>query len=139
MRFAKVLFSIAGIWGLLVVTPLYVLFGSVGNSYPPPITHPEFYYGFIAITLAWQIAFLVIATDPRRLRLMMLPAIIEKLGYVTTLVALWSQHRMQLGQLSVALPDLVLGILFLLAFLLTAEAPENRLADTFAGAGNRQP
>jgi hypothetical protein len=137
MRFAKVLFSIAGIWGLLIATPLYFLFGSVGNTYPPPITHPEFYYGFIAITLAWQVAFLVIATDPRRFRLMMLPAIIEKLGYVTTLVALWSQHRIQLGQLSVALPDLVLGILFLLAFLLTAGAPENRLADTFARAGNR--
>jgi ribonuclease Z len=35
---------------------------------PPPITHPGFYHGFATVTLAWQIAFILIARDSVRLR-----------------------------------------------------------------------
>src|SRR4249919_3405209 len=82
--FARVVFTIAGIWGILIMTPLYFTFDAVGRAYPPPITHPDLYYGFIGVTLAWQIAFLVIATDPVRYRTIMLAGILEKLLYVTT-------------------------------------------------------
>ena len=58
MRFARVVFAIAGVWGVLIMTPLYFTIDAVGRAYPPPITHPDLYYGFIGVTLAWQIAFL---------------------------------------------------------------------------------
>ena len=89
MRFAKGVFWVAGIWGLLVITPLYFMFELIGRKDPPAITHPGFYYGFVGTALAWQIAFLVIAWDPVRLRPMMIMSIVEKFSYgitVTTLV-----------------------------------------------------
>jgi hypothetical protein len=84
-------FAIAGICGLLVVPPLYFLFDMIGRQTPPPITHTEFYYGFAAVTLAWQLAFLVIASDPARFRLLMFPAIVEKLRYAASLLVLYAQ------------------------------------------------
>lgn len=42
------------------------------------ITRPGFYYGFVGLGLAWQIAFLVIAQDPVKYRLMMIPSMVEK-------------------------------------------------------------
>jgi len=43
MKFAKVVFWIAGMWGVLVLTPLYFIFDMIGRNDPPPITHPAFY------------------------------------------------------------------------------------------------
>ena len=78
MRFAKWTFIVAGIYGILVTLPLFFQEAAFGRDYPPPITHPEFFYGFAGVTLAWQFAFLVIGRDPARFRPMMLPAMLEK-------------------------------------------------------------
>jgi len=93
VRFAQLVFRIAGIWGVLVLAPFYFLYDSVGNATPPPVTHPEFYYGFVAVGLVWQIAFLIIGSDPVRFRPMMIPAMLEKFGYVITLLVLYLQKR----------------------------------------------
>jgi len=122
MRFAKIVFTVAGVWGLLVLTPLYFMFDMIGQSYPPPITHPDFYYGFLAITVAWQIAFLIIGRDPVRLRPMMIPAVLEKAFYILTLAVLYGQGRLELGQVAPGLPDFVLGCLFVAAFFKTRQA-----------------
>ena len=93
---------------------------AVGRAYPPPITHPDLYYGFIDVTLAWQIAFLVIATDPVRYRTIMLAGILEKFLYVTTMIALYLDGDLQSGQAAlVIVPDGTLGLLFVVAFLRT--------------------
>ena len=55
MKFAKIVFWVAGIWGLLVITPLYFMFALIGRNDPPPITHPGFFYGFVGVALAWQV------------------------------------------------------------------------------------
>ena len=68
MRFAKIVFWVAGIGGLLVITPLYFMFDLVGRHDPPPITHPGFFYGFVGVALAWQFALVFIATDTARFR-----------------------------------------------------------------------
>ena len=123
-RFARVMFTIAGIWGLVIMTPLYFTFDAVGRAYPPPITHPDLYYGFIGVTLAWQIAFLVIARNPVRYRTIMLAAILEKGLYVLTMTTLYLQGRLQPGQAAVVIgPDGVLGLLFVAAFLKTPAFP----------------
>jgi hypothetical protein len=64
VRFARVVYLVAGIVGLLEIVPLYFYEAVLNRAQPPPITHPEFYYGFLGVTLAWQVAFLVIARDP---------------------------------------------------------------------------
>ena len=83
MKFAKIIFWIAAIWGILVITPLYFLYDTIGRQDPPPITHPGFYYGFAGCALAWQLAFIVIARDPLRFRTMMLPSAFEKFSFGT--------------------------------------------------------
>jgi len=81
MKFARTVFWIAAIWGVLILAPLYFIFDVIGRNDPPPITHPAFYYGFVSVGLAFQAAFIVIAKDPVRLRPMMIPSVIEKFGY----------------------------------------------------------
>ena len=95
MKFAKIIFRIAAIWGVLVLTPLYFMFDLIGRNDPPPITHPAFFYGFIGAGLAWQIAFFFIATDPVRYRPLMIPSIFEKFSYGIAVVILVAQHRMR--------------------------------------------
>ena len=71
MRFLRrIVFIAAGVWGIVVLTPLYL-----------PIRHhrtcrklhqhqyPQFFYGFLAVAIAWQIVFLVIGSNPARFRL----------------------------------------------------------------------
>ena len=94
MRFAKIVFRVAGIWGLLVITPLYFMFDLIGRNDPPPITHPGFFYGFLGVALAWQVAFIFIATDPPRYRPLMIPCVLEKAGYGAAVVILVLQGRM---------------------------------------------
>jgi hypothetical protein len=119
MRFAKIVFSLAGVWGVVVLTPLFFLFDMVGSQYPPPITHPDFYFGFITTALAWQAAFLVIGTDPMRFRPLMVPAMFEKFAFVAVLVLLYAGGSVRPGQAMVAVPDFLLGLFFVAAFVKT--------------------
>jgi len=41
IRFAKVVFTVAGVWGVRVLTPLYFLFDAIGRWYPPAIGHSD--------------------------------------------------------------------------------------------------
>jgi len=121
MKFAKVVFWIAGIWGLLIIAPLYFMFDLIGRQDPPPITHPGFFYGFAGAALAWQIAFLFIARDPVRYRPLMIPSIIEKFSYGAAVVILVLQARMHSSELVFAGTDLLLGVLFVMAYFKTPE------------------
>ena len=45
----------------------------------------------------------------------MFPSVIEKLGHVTTVAVLYSQARIPAVDAQAALPDLLLGVLFVIA------------------------
>lgn len=120
MKFAKIVFWIAGIWGFLLITPLYFMFDLIGRQDPPPITHPGFYYGFAGTALAWQLAFCFIASDPVRHRPLMLPSIFEKFSYAIAIAVLVSQGRTRSTDLVFAAIDGFLGVLFVIAYLGTA-------------------
>ena len=120
VRFARVVFTIAGVWGVLIMTPLYFAFDAVGRAYPPPITHPDLYYGFIGVTLVWQIAFLVIGTNPVRYRTIMLAGILEKFLYVGTMITLYLLGHVKPAQAAaITVPDGALGLLFVASFFQT--------------------
>jgi hypothetical protein len=121
MKFAKIVFWVAGIWGFLIITPLYFLFDTIGKQDPPPITHPAFYYGFAGLALVWQLTFILIARDPIRLRPIMIPAILEKLVWSVPVILLVTQKRMRSSDLLFAAIDLSLGALFLIAYLRTRD------------------
>src|SRR2546430_14881971 len=94
MKFAKIAIWVAGIWGFLALTPLYFMFDLIGRNDPPAITHPGFFYGFVGIALAWQVAFIVIATDTVRFRPLMIPCILEKVSYGAAVIVLLLPKRM---------------------------------------------
>ena len=125
MRFAKIVFIVAGIWGIVVLMPLYWLLDVTGRRYGPPVDHPQFFYGFVGVAMAWQIAFLVIGSDPVRFRPLMIPSVLEKLGYVVTLTVLYGLSRISAADAQAAVPDLLLGILFVVAFV-KSRASERR-------------
>ena len=108
MRFAKIVF-IAGLSGILVLTALYFLLDLTGHQYAPPTAHPQFFCGFLLVTMAWLIAFLVIVSSPTRFQLLMIPSIVEKLGYVVTAAVLYGQERTSAADTTAAGPDLAGG------------------------------
>jgi hypothetical protein len=119
MRFAKIVFLIAGIYGFLVLAPIYFMENIIGEKAPPAITHPEYFYGFLGAGLAWQFLFLVLSTDPARYRPMILPSILEKVTYGIALGTLYLKHRLALSTLVVGSGDWIFAFLFLAAYFKT--------------------
>ena len=117
--FAKRVFFWSGVYGLAVLTPLYFLESRLNEIAPPPITHPEHFYGFVGVAVSWQVAFLVISRDPVRYRLMMVPAILEKLAFGVPVWILFGLGRVSAQTVGAGTIDLALGLLFLVAFLKT--------------------
>ena len=123
MTFARRVFALAGIYGLIVLTPQLFLEAEIGRENPPAITHPEFFYGFTGVALAWQVAFIVISRDPARFRPLMIPAMLEKASFAIAGAVLFLQGRLSPLVLGFAGIDLLLGILFVVAYLKTNPTP----------------
>lgn len=115
-KFARRIFTIAGIYGVVVLLPQYFLEDKLGREFPPPLTHPEHFYGFIGVALAWQFVFLLIARDVQRYRLLMVPAILEKLSFGVAVLVLHAQGRVAALAAGAGIIDLTWALLFALAF-----------------------
>jgi hypothetical protein len=100
----------------------------LGRDYPPPITHPEHFYGFVGVAVAWQIAFLILAGDPVRYRLMIIPSILEKVSFGVAVVILYVQQRLATLVLGFGLVDLVWAALFVAAYVKVSSAVHKRAA-----------
>jgi hypothetical protein len=124
MSFARWVFRIAGIYGLIVLLPQYLLEERVGRDDPPAITHPEYFYGFLGVAVAWQVAFLVVARDPVRYRPLMLAAVLEKATFGIAVLALFAQQRASSSLVVFGVVDLVWGVLFLTAHQKAADRVE---------------
>jgi hypothetical protein len=117
MRFASWVFRIAGTYGVISIAPLYFMEQAIGRQDPPPITHPMFFYGFVGVTLAWQLLFFAIALQPVRLRSVIPFAALEKLSFGIGAMVLYRQGRLDHGDLYFGGIDLVLAVLFILSWL----------------------
>ena len=117
MLLVRRIFLVAGIYGLVVLLPMYFLADMMGRQDPPEITHREYYYGFIGVALAWQVLFLILATDPRRFRPMIIPAILEKLGYGLAVFTLFAGGHVTGMTLATGLVDVAFAALFAYAFV----------------------
>lgn len=116
MKMARWIFVIAGIYGVAALVPMYFQERMIALLHPPAITHPEYYYGFVGVALAWQLLFFQVARDPLRFHPMMLPATLEKLAFGVAAVVLYAQHRLGPLLLVSGCVDLVFAALFLLAY-----------------------
>jgi len=120
MKLAKRVFAIAGVYGLIVLLPLFAGPTEFARRNPPPVTHPVFFFGFAGVAIAWQVAFLIIARDPVRYRPLMIPGILEKLIFGIATVALYLSGDTNQAFFLGAIVDLILGAFFLLAWFRTA-------------------
>jgi hypothetical protein len=120
MRFAKIAFLIGGWYGIIALLPQYLAEDFVGRHFPPPITHPEYYYGFIGVVVVWHLLLLLISKDPARYRPAMVLATAEKFVFGVPTVLLYLQGRVVLPILIAAVVDLLFGLLFLEAYRRTS-------------------
>jgi hypothetical protein len=126
MKFARFVFWAAAIYGVAVILPLYFNEQNFSTQYPPAITHAEYYYGFAGVTLVWQILFVLIALHPDRHRPIMVFCVLEKLSLIPAFLILNPQGRFPQMWIPAVIIDIILGALFLVAFIKT-------------GNRNRQP
>lgn len=121
MKFARNIFIVAGVYGILITLPMYFSETRFNANYPPAITHPEYFYGFIGVTLAWQILFLFIASNPQKYRLLMIPAMLEKLSFAVAVLGLFAENRVAFMSVIFAVIDIFLFLFFVVAFFVTRE------------------
>jgi hypothetical protein len=126
MKFARWTFRLAGIWGIIVLAPLYFLENFIGAQHPPAITHPEYFYGFVGVGLAWQILFIIVASDPVRYRGVMPAGVVEKFAFALAVYGLFAKQRVDASIAVAASIDLLLGIVFIVAFLKTSASEHPR-------------
>jgi hypothetical protein len=112
-------FRLAGIYGIVTVAPLYFLEGAI-TRVTGPLSHPEYFYGFVGLCVVWQILFLLISRDPSRWRPTMPIAVLEKLSFSLPVLALYAGHRVDSPVAVFGGVDLVWAALFVIAFLRTA-------------------
>ena len=117
MRFARWTFLIAGIYGLLALVPMYFMESQIGIDTPPAITHPEYFYGFIGVAVAFQLVFIIISTDPAKYRPLILTAIVEKFSFAIAAGVLLLQGRLAGMIILGAGIDLVIGVLFIFSWI----------------------
>ena len=129
MNFAKRIFFWSGVYGIVALLPMYFLEGNIGRQFPPATNHPEQYYGFIGVALAWQFAFLLIARDPLRYRPLMLAAVGEKFLPSGAVVYLFAANRVSEITLAPFLLDLAIGLLFLISYFRLRERSSQATAE----------
>ena len=125
MIFAKWVFTLAGIYGLLVIAPMYVLEPQM-TAMGKPLSHPESYYGFVGVTLVFQLIFLTIGRDPARYRPIMLLGVLEKASFAGAVIPLYLLGRTQGAVAVFAAIDAILGLLFFVAWNRSREVPQRR-------------
>jgi hypothetical protein len=116
-RWTKWLLRTAGVYGLIVLAPFYFLEEWIGSDQPPPITHPEDFYGFLGVAVAWQAAVLIMSRDPLRFHPLLPACVLEKAGFGIAAIVLFVQGRLATSTLAAGLIDLILGALFVAAYL----------------------
>jgi hypothetical protein len=121
MNFARRVFQFAGIYGIIALVPQYFLEERTGRDFPPAITHPEFFYGFTGVALAWQIAFLIIARDPVRYKPIMWCGILEKLSFGIATIVLYLMGRVAWFPPAAGVVDLIWCVLFYMAIRKTPD------------------
>lgn len=121
VRFARWVFRVAGLYGIVVVAPMFFFERQIA----PGITHPVFFYAWVSVALVWQILFVVLSTDPIRYRPMMLVSVLEKATAVIAIPWLYVLGRIGSPWLAVVAIDLTFGVLFLAAYWRTGRVPSS--------------
>jgi len=131
MKFAKYTFLVAGIYGVLVLVPQYFLLERNSQNYPPAITHPEYYYGFVGTALVFQLVFFVISTNPVKYRALIGVSILEKAAFAVPAAVLFFSNMLSPSLFAAGMIDALLGVLFLISFIKVRPQGDDELASEY--------
>lgn len=120
MKTARLIFTIAGIYGLIVLTPFLAMERQISEATPGGLTHPEYYYGFLGAALVMQLFYLTIGRDPVRYRPFMPLCTLAKLAFFGPVLILFLQQRVPPITLAFASVDAMFAFAFLYAWRITA-------------------
>jgi hypothetical protein len=120
-KWPRIIFKGAGYYGIIVMLVLLLAPAQVLGE--PTVVHPEYYFGFVTVGMAWQIAFLVVGSDPVRFRPMMLVCVCEKFFYISLLFYFILTHRAPTRMVPAVVLDGSLGCLFIYAWRVTPSRP----------------
>ncbi|MBI1261136.1 MAG: hypothetical protein GC184_05375 [Rhizobiales bacterium] len=126
MLFARRVFLIASIYGIIVLLPGFFMEAQFNAMTPPAITHPEFYYGFFGTAFAAQFFYFTISRDPIRYRPLMPFAIFAKFTFFATCLLLWLDGRMVWS--NVFLGSLIDGLIMVMFAIAYAKTPRDKPA-----------
>ena len=112
IRSARLIFRIAGIYGLVALLPMFFAEPLFARYAPPALTHPEYYYGFLCAAGVWQLLYLAISGDPIRFRPLMPIAVLAKMSFAATVFILFALGRLDAVALPLPAIDLLIGLAF---------------------------
>lgn len=119
MKAARITFTLAGIYGLLVLTPFLFMERTIARMTPGGLTHPEYFYGFLGAALVMQLVYLTIGRDPARYRALMPVCALAKLTFFVPVLILFLQERVPALTLEFASVDALLAAAFIHAWRVT--------------------
>ena len=106
--FARRLCRGAALYGFVVLPPMYLL--------APGDEHLPAYLGFVGCALVFQAVFWIVGGDPLKYRPLMLPSVAEKGVFAIPALGLFGMGRSDPVTAFFATIDILLGILFLIAW-----------------------
>lgn len=121
IRTARRIFSLAAIYGVIVLLPIYFAEPMMAKA-GRPVTHPELLYGFVGAALAFQLVYWTIGRDPLRFRPLMPIAVIAKWSFGIPVAILFAASRVDAMIFTLSSIDLAISILFLVAWRITRPA-----------------
>ncbi|TPG15489.1 hypothetical protein [Sphingomonas oligophenolica] len=109
MRMATWSFALAGVYGLAATLSLY---------FRAPLTiETQWLYAFAGAAAVTQLAYLLIATDPVRYRLVIPIGIASKLSFAVPMTILYAHGAITMGSFAFAQIDYALAALFAVNFV----------------------
>jgi hypothetical protein len=124
VSFARYVFLAACGWGAVTLLPLPFMRHAVENGVP--LTHLEYFYGFVGTAIAFQFVFWRIASAPREFLPMMPACMLEKAAFGLPVLWLVSRGQADPSLLVFGGMDLVFLVLFLVAYLRLTSRRDSR-------------
>jgi len=115
------IYTVAGIYGLIVLLPLYFTAHKLALS-GPALTRPEYYYGFLGAACSFQLVYLMIGRDPVRYRPLMPVSVIAKLSFFVPVAILFATGRIDTTTMVLSSFDGLIALAFLCAWRITPAA-----------------
>lgn len=121
IRTARRIFSIAAIYGVIILLPMYFaapVMAKAGN----PVTHLELLYGFVGAALCFQLIYWTIGRDPVRYRPLMPITWLAKASFGIPCAILYATGRLDGFAFALSMVDLLIALAFVHAWRITRGA-----------------